>query len=809
MTGQTVLHYRIGELLGAGAMGEVYRATDLKLNRDVALKFLPSSFHYDTARRARFLREAQAASALRSPNIAHIYDIGEGDESVFIVMELVEGESLADRIRRGPLSVRDAVDYAAQIADALDEAASRGIVHRDIKSSNVMVTGRGLVKVLDFGLAKVIMPEDSDGGVMAPTLQLPALETTPGSLVGTVNYMSPEAALGKPVDSRSDLFSLGVVLYEMLAGVLPFETSSPTETIDRIVHSDPPQISRTNRDVGPELEQILRKVLAKDARYRYQTARDLYIDLHEYLRTISESGQTAILRGSDRFSASISTNRQLGTSMVPAPHVPNAVAVMTFGNITKEPADAWIGAGIAETVTSDLKNIQGLRVMGRERVFDALKTLGAADGSEADELLAIEVGRFLGATWIIGGGFQRIGDVIRITARFLEVSTGALSQSVKIDGKIAEIFDLQDRIVYELMKGLNLSLADEEIVEIERDETQSVEAYECYSRGMMNLRSATPESLDRAVFLLSKATEYDPEYASAWAALGAAYDLKASFQSLKELAYSSIECEKKAIALNPRLARAWDWLGGAYLTVAMYDEAIDAIRRAIELDPNLSSARQSLGRAFWLGKGMIAEGIAELEHVVQVEPRAGYTQLQLGLLYTLNGDYSKAEMMCRRAIELQERHISGKVGLLIVGARTRLGYVYYCQGRYDDAIREYELELDFLSSTAHALRERALIELHQKLGAAQFRIGKFVRAEEHFSRAIELFESRVASGADDPSTRYYVACLWALRGDAAKAVEHLEVSMRQLKAIDTIRAQFDPDFDPIRDDARFAALLTS
>jgi serine/threonine protein kinase/tetratricopeptide (TPR) repeat protein len=766
MTGQTVLHYRIGELLGAGAMGEVYRATDLKLNRDVALKFLPSSFHYDTARRARFLREAQAASALRSPNIAHIYDIGEGDESVFIVMELVEGESLADRIRRGPLSVRDAVDYAAQIADALDEAASRGIVHRDIKSSNVMVTGRGLVKVLDFGLAKVIMPEDSDGGVMAPTLQLPALETTPGSLVGTVNYMSPEAALGKPVDSRSDLFSLGVVLYEMLAGVLPFETSSPTETIDRIVHSDPPQISRTNRDVGPELEQILRKVLAKDARYRYQTARDLYIDLHEYLRTISESGQTAILRGSDRFSASISTNRQLGTSMVPAPHVPNAVAVMTFGNITKEPADAWIGAGIAETVTSDLKNIQGLRVMGRERVFDALKTLGAADGSEADELLAIEVGRFLGATWIIGGGFQRIGDVIRITARFLEVSTGALSQSVKIDGKIAEIFDLQDRIVYELMKGLNLSLADEEIVEIERDETQSVEAYECYSRGMMNLRSATPESLDRAVFLLSKATEYDPEYAS-------------------------------------------DWLGGAYLTVAMYDEAIDAIRRAIELDPNLSSARQSLGRAFWLGKGMIAEGIAELEHVVQVEPRAGYTQLQLGLLYTLNGDYSKAEIMCRRAIELQERHISGKVGLLIVGARTRLGYVYYCQGRYDDAIREYELELDFLSSTAHALRERALIELHQKLGAAQFRIGKFVRAEEHFSRAIELFESRVASGADDPSTRYYVACLWALRGEAAKAVEHLEVSMRQLKAIDTIRAQFDPDFDPIRDDARFAALLTS
>jgi len=807
MTGQTVLHYKIGNRLGAGAMGEVYRATDTKLNRDVAVKFLPSSFHYDMGRRARFLREAQAASALRSPNIAHIYDIGEADDAFFIVMELVDGEALSERIRRGPLPVRDAVDFAAQIADALDEAAGRCIVHRDIKSSNVMVTPRGLVKVLDFGLAKVIAPDDSGGGAMAPTLLLPALETTPGSIVGTVNYMSPEAALGKPVDTRSDLFSLGVVLYEMLAGVLPFESPSPTETIDRIVHNDPPQVSRTNRDVGPELEQILRKALAKSPDYRYQTARDLYIDLHECLRNVNDSAPTAILRPFDRAIAPASTSRQLATAFAPAPRVPNAVAVMTFANITKEPADAWIGAGIAETVTADLKNVQGLRVMGRERVFDSLKTLGSADGIESDELLAIEVGRFLGATWIIGGGFQRIGDVIRITARFLEVSTGALSRSVKIDGSIGEIFDLQDRIVYELMKGLNLELADDEILEIERDETQSVDAYECYSRGMMNLRSATPESLDRAVFLLSKATEYDPEYASAWAALGAAHDLKASFQSLTDLAYTAIECEKKAIGLNPRLARAWDWLAGAYLTVAMSDEAIEAAQRAIDLDPNLSSARQSLGRAYWLGKGMIAEAIAEFEHVVQLEPRSGYTLLQLGLLYTFEGDYAKAEAMCRRAIDLQERHISGKVGLLIVGARTRLGYVYYCGRRYDDAIREYELELDFLSSTAHALKERALIELHQKLGAANHRLGNVDAAEAHFEQAVTLFESRVAIGADDPSTRYYIACLWALRGNAVRAAEHLENSMRTLKVISRIRAQFDPDFDQIRDDETFAALM--
>jgi serine/threonine protein kinase/Flp pilus assembly protein TadD len=805
MTGRTILHYRIGQPLGKGAMGEVYRAEDLRLGREVALKFLPASFQYDPERRERFLREARAASSLHSPNIAAIFDIGEDEDAVFIVMELVEGRPLSEIVARGAVPLRDALDIAVQMADALDEAGSRGIVHRDIKSSNVMVTERGLVKILDFGLAKMV--EHDTQGDDEPTLAFQVRETTPGTILGTVSYMAPEQALGRRVDRRADIFSLGVVIYEMLSGRLPFEGEGSIEVIDRIVHQDPVPLARYNNDVTPEIEQIVRKALAKDAAFRYQTARELYIDLHEQRRKLTDSLPTANLAPTERVGLPSSGAYPPASGEFETAKLSNAVAVMTFANITKEPVDAWIGAGIAETVTADLKNVHGLAVMGRERVFDTLKNLGVADANDADEKFAIEVGRRLGATWIVSGGYQRVGESIRITARLVEIATGALVRSVKIDGVVAAIFDLQDKIVYELMQGLNIELAQSEISEIERDETASVEAYECFSRGLMNLRIATRESLDRAVFLLEKATEYDPNYASAWAALGVAYDLKASFLSMPDLALKAIEYERKAIAINPKLAKAYDWLAGAYLTIGEFDDAIAAVRKALELDPTSHSARQTLARAYWIGKGMIDEGIAELERVVTADPQLGYSHIQLGLLYTLRGDYAKAEASCRRAIELQEQHISGKVGLLIVGARTRLGYVYYVQGRYDDAIREYEIELDFLGSTDHALRDRSLIELHQKLGAALLRVGRIDEASAHFDRAAAAYDARTANGASDPHTTYYMACLYALRGDTDRAIAALADTMRSLKALVRVRAHSDPDLDGVRDDPRFRDLM--
>jgi non-specific serine/threonine protein kinase len=818
MTGRTVLHYKIAEQLGSGGMGDVYRAQDTKLGRDVALKFLPASYQYDRDRRDRFFREARAASALRSPNTAAIYDIGEYDGSSFIVMEFVEGATLSTTISRGPLPVPDAINIALQVADALDEAHSLGIVHRDIKSTNLMITERGLVKVLDFGLAKFSGPLGKAIGSQGdsdPTAQL-GQETVTGLVLGTVSYMSPEQALGQQVDHRSDIFSLGVVTYEMVTAQLPFSGESATEVIDRILHQEPPAIARFNYSVPPELERIVRKTLEKDPGFRYQAARELYIDLRNLQRDLNSTNRTATVsaypteRGAEHHATALLTDSRSATGdplVPPATKLENAVAVMTFSNITGEAADEWIGSGIAETVTSDLKKVRGLSVIGRERTFEVLKDLQTGALNDFDESVAIDIGRRLAASWILGGGYQRIGEMIRITARVIDVNTGEVIRTVKIDGKISEIFALQDKIVYELSQGLNLELGTSEIDEIEADETQSVEAYESFSRGMINLRTSSRDSLDRAIYYFEKAAEQDPNYASAWAALSAAYDLKGGFLSIPELSHKAVEFAEKAIKLNPRLSHAHQFLGGAYSTLGRYDEAIAAMNEAVRLEPNNAGAHSSLARAYWLGKGMIEEAIVELDHAVAINPQAGYSYLQLVFLHTLLGNYSRAEAAAKEAIDLQEKFISGKEGLQVVGAHTRLGYCYYRQGRYDDAIAEYERELEFLKTSDHALRDRSLTELEQKLGAAYLRKGMTEEAEKCFHSAIKRFEHRLGKGSDDPFTKYYMANLYSLKGDVEKALKYLRESLGPLRAINTLRAKGDPDFENIREDSRFSELI--
>ena len=791
-------------------MGEVFRAEDIRLGRSVALKFLPASYQYDPDRRERFFTEARAASALRSPYIAAIYDIGEHEGASFIVMEFVVGEVLSRALERGPLPVLDTINIAMQVADALDEAHSLGIIHRDIKSSNLIITERGLVKVLDFGLAKVtgnLVPpgHDSDSD---PTTRL-GQETVTGLVLGTVSYMSPEQALGQAVDHRSDIFSLGVVIYEMLTANLPFIGDSSTEVIDRILHHEPAAIARLNYNVPQELERIVRKTLEKNTAYRYQSAREMYIDLRNLQRDLEANNRTASVGQpiTEHQATVLLTEKQSGSSNALAPKLENALAVMTFSNITGEPKDEWIGSGIAETVTSDLKKVKGLSVIGRERTFEVLKDLGTGQLEEFDETVAIDVGKRLAASWILGGGYQRLGEMIRITARVIDVNTGEVVRTVKIDGDIKEIFALQDKIVYELSQGLNLELGTSEITEIESDETQSVEAYESFSRGMINLRTGSRDSLDRAIHYFEKAADTDPNYASAWAALAAAYDLKGGFLSIPELSHKAVEFAEKAVRLNPRLSHAHQFLGGAYSTLGRYDEAIASMNEAVRLEPNNAGAHGSLARAYWLGKGMVEEAITELEHAVSINPQAGYSYLQLVFLHTLIGNYTRAEAAAKHAIELQEKYISGKEGLQVVGAHTRLGYCYYRQGRYDEAIQEYERELEFLKSSDHALRERSLTELEQKLGAAYLRKGLAEEAELHFKGAVKLFEQRLGKGSDDPFTKYYIACLYSLKGDADKALKYLGESMGPLKEINTLRAKADPDFENLRGDARFKEMI--
>ena len=709
---------------------------------------------------------------LRSPTVATTYDIGEDDGTLFIVMELVEGEALADRLRRGPLSIRQSLGMTLQIADA-----------------------HGRVKILDFGLAKFTGPAVEQGA--AETMA----QTSLGVVVGTVSYMSPEQALGRAVDTRSDLFSLGIVVYESLTGRLPFDGETTTAVIDTLVHAEPPPLSRLNYEVTPRLEDAVRKLLQKDPDARYQSARELLVDL----RAVRQDLERGVGSGTTSFDSSLTA----GARPVEPPPPTNAVAVIPFTNITREPADDWIGSGIAETVTADLKSIQGLSLIGRERVFDALRVLGSSGTDAHDERMAIEVGRQLRATWLVSGGYQRLGDLIRITARFVEVGSGAVVRTVKVDGAIGDIFSLQDKIVYELSQGMHLTLGDSEMAEIERKETESVQAYENRSRAMMNIMDGSPQALDHAVLLLKKATRQDPNYASAWAALALAYDFKGSFMSLRELSEKAVEVGRRAIQLNPKLADAHRWLGSALLSLGRFDEAINAITESARLEPDDAGVHLSLARAYWIGRGDIDAGITELEQALSINPDLGYAHLQLGLLYALRGNYVKAERSCLVAVDLQERFLSGKEGLQIVGAYTRFGYVYYLQGRYREAIQSYERGLVALAASDHALKERNLIELHGKLAATYHRMDQAADADRHFTEAVARFGRRVGRGADDPATKYYIASLYGLRGETEKAVRYLRESLAELPALNRVRARSDPDFDPIRSDPAFTEALAT
>ena len=793
LTGKLVLHYRVAQRLGAGGMGEVYLAEDTRLGRQVALKFLAPSAQRDEESRARLVREARAASLLRSPNIAVTYDLLEHGDSLFIAMEYVEGEVLSERVARGPLPVREAVGIAQQVADALDEAHGQNIIHRDIKSANLILTRRGLVKVLDFGLAKF---EDRLEGRLHDVTAMQI--TSPGLVMGTVAYMAPEQLLGGKIDHRVDLFALGVVLYEMLAGRLPFTGDTLAEVSDRILRHEPDALARFNYAVPQELDTVIRKALQKNPEFRYQSARELYIDLHNLdrrLEALESSSMTSRRPGSGPKLAYDPDQR--------VEQGERSLAVMAFSNVTREPSDDWIGEGIAETVTSDLKNVHKLAVIGRAQIFELLKNM-ASGRDTSDERLAIELGRRLGAWWVVTGAYQRMGTRIRITAQVIEVLTASLIKTVKIDGAIDDIFELQDRIVFELSRSLDLKVGKAEAEAIARDETNSVDAFEAYSRGLLNMRQATRDSIDRAIMLFIRATEMDPAYASAWASLGGALQLKGMFLGITDYADRASDALRRAIAIQPTLASAHSWLGLSLLILGRVDEALVSLREAVRLEPDNASAYQALARALWMGKGQVEEAITHLRRGVALNPEAGYSYLQLSFLESIAGDLDGAEASAKQAIELQERAISGTQGLLIVGAHARLGYAYYRKKQYDRAVDEYRRELTFLSSTDHGLRERTLIELHQKLSAVHDALGDTEQSERFGQMAIDEFERRLAAGADDPATRYYIAAVYARRGDLDHTLKHLALPLARLPHFTPWRLQRDPDFDRVRHHDAFA-----
>jgi serine/threonine protein kinase len=779
MIGETLAHYRVLERLGSGGMGDVYRAEDLRLRRDVALKMLRTDgVEHDSTQ--RLLAEARAASAFNHPNIAVVYDAGEVDHDGrrigYIAMEYVEGVTVAALAGLGALEVDRILDIAEPIADALAEAHGHGLVHRDLKPSNVMVTPAGRVKVLDFGVA-----QRRDTRVAAPNDATRTIDLTSGLavFVGTLPYVAPEQATGREVDGRADMFSLGVMLYELACGKRPFAGNNAAQMLEAILREEVPPFPDLHRDARlPQLELLVRRMLARDPQNRFANLGEV----RDGLATIRGGGRLPV----------IDTGREA-----------NSVAVAGFVNISGNPEDDWLGAGISETLTADAGQLEGVTVIARERVSEILKTL-SQQSAERGEALLLQAGRELRARWIVSGAFQRSGGAVRVTASVTEVASGQTAGTARVDGQLHSVFELQDRLVRELARTLRAAAAP---ALSSGHETAVVEAYEAFSRGLLNRRAETFESLDRAVWLFERAVTVDPAYARAHIELGVSYATKASYLSLPELRQRAVASFRRAIELQPASARAWRELGAVLVDMGEEAEGTAAIRRALAIDPEDASACAAMGRAFFIAHGRFADATPWYLRALERNPKGGWYALQLAHCAALTRDFALGERVAGQAMQLQEAFLSGREGLFIAGAYIRAGHLAALQRRHAQAVSYFDQEIDFLVRTEHALRSRTIVELNARLGASYLQLGETRKAKAVFDVALEGFDRRVRLGADDGFTRYYAAAIHALRGDAEPALAFLERALAQQRAFTAARARIEPEFDLIRHDARFQRLL--
>ena len=755
-------------------MGDVYRAEDQRLRRTVALKVVRAARDPEETSR-RLLAEARAGSAFTHPNIAVVYEVDEvehdGATLSFIAMEYVAGRTLGDLASQGPLPLDTILDVGRQVADALAAAHAYGLVHRDIKPSNVMVTENGLVKVLDFGVARWSAP-------MADTTPTQTVDPLQGAAAGTLSYMSPEQSTGRPLDGRSDMFSLGVVMYELLAGRRLFEGANAAQVLEALLKKEaPPLHVRLDDPRLPAVERVVRRMLEKNPLSRFDDLRAVGLAL-----AAAQRGEA--LQGSRETASPI-------------------LAVTDFRNISANAEDDWLGTGISETVTADLEGFEGVTVVPHGRVSELARTL-ERQGGDRSETLWVRVGRELGARWVLTGSFQRAADTVRVTAYLLDTATDHVERTIKVDGRMDEIFALQDRLVCDLADLLRAVIRPTGAATLE---TGVVGAYEAFSKGVLNLRAETYESLDRAVMLFEQAVDLDDGYARAHLELGVAYATKADYLARGELRAKAVTSLRRALELQPDSVRAWRELGSVLIALGQDSDGFDALRHALVIDPADAGALGAMARALFIGRAQFDEAASWYERALAANPKAGWYALQLSHCAALLRDFVRGEAAANRAIELQQAALSGQEGVLIVGASMRLGHLRALQGRSAEAIAAYMQELAFLNGIDHALRNRVIVELNVRLGAAHLSLGETRKGRALLDLAIEAFDRRVRLGSDEPFTRYYAAAAHALRGDADTAIAFLERAATARRAFTLERARIEPEFAALRNDVRLQRLL--